>query len=208
MSGRSLISAGVFTRFRPATVASALVLIGTGVAWCRAFWLMAQSHAVLDLIGVLLSAEAMVLAAYLLHEAAHQNLFVSARGNRWAGEAASFLAGGAYASFEHIRHLHIRHHLDRADLVCFDLRGLLSRHPRLRGCLQGLEWAYIPAVELLMHAQLILRPMLERSQRRHLPRAAGMLVLRAGLLGCCARIMRRHISPGWNAQVTKCGRAS
>ena len=36
-----------------------------------------------------------------------------------------FMAGAGYASFDRIRHMHLRHHRDRADLSCFDFKGLL-----------------------------------------------------------------------------------
>jgi fatty acid desaturase len=99
-----------------------------------------------------------------------------------AGETMNFIAGSAYASFERIRHMHIRHHLDRADLTCFDFQGLLRRRAGVRRTLQVLEWAYVPATEVLMHWQVIGRPFSAASQRRHLPRVAAMLVVRLGLL--------------------------
>jgi fatty acid desaturase len=131
---------------------------------------------------VLLCAHAMVLAAYLIHEAAHHTLFIDHAANHRVGETMSFIAGASYASFERIRHMHIRHHLDRADLACFDFKRLTERVPGLRRTLEALEWAYVPAVELLMHAQVVWRPFLERSQNRHRLRAAAMLVVRLGLL--------------------------
>jgi fatty acid desaturase len=78
--------------------------------------------------------------------------------------------------------MHIRHHLDRADLACFDFKRLMQRVPGLRRTLEALEWVYVPATELLMHAQVVWRPFFERSQQRHRPRAAAMLVVRLGLL--------------------------
>ena len=48
--------------------------------------------------------------------------------------------------------------------------------------LEALEWAYIPATELLMHLQVAWRPILERSQRQYRSRAAAMLIVRLGLL--------------------------
>lgn len=124
----------------------------------------------------------MVLAAYLVHEAAHYTLFANRRANHRVGEAMNFIAGSSYASFARIRHMHIRHHRDRADLACFDLKGLLRRRPALRRALEWLEWAYIPGTEALMHLQVAWRPFIDRTQRRHLPRAAGMLALRGALL--------------------------
>jgi hypothetical protein len=53
--------------------------------------------------------------------------------------------------------MHIRHHLDRADLACFDFKRLVKRVPILGRTLEALEWAYLPAIELLMHLQLLIK---------------------------------------------------
>jgi hypothetical protein len=103
-------------------------------------------------------------------------LFARAEHNRLAGELMSFIAGGAYVSFERIRHLHLRHHRDRADVTCFDYKAFLRKRPLLRHLIYSLEWAHLPAVETLMHLQVILRPLLVQSQRRYLPRTITMLV--------------------------------
>jgi fatty acid desaturase len=132
--------------------------------------------------GVLLCTQSMVLAAYLVHEAAHNTLFAAPAANARAGEAMSFIAGACYASFERIRHLHIRHHRDRADLVCFDFKGLMERRPGLRRVLEALEWAYVPATEILMHLQVVWRPFFVSSQRRYRRRALAMLMVRSVLL--------------------------
>jgi fatty acid desaturase len=124
----------------------------------------------------------MVLAAYLIHEAAHQTLFASRQANQWVGETMNCIASSGCASFERIRHIHIRHHLDRADLVCFDFKDLMRRQPLVRRTLQALEWAYLPAVEILMHLQVLTRPFFVPAQRRHLPRVLLMLGLRLALL--------------------------
>ena len=159
-----------------------LLLGATGGAWLGSFWLMSRPGLIADLLGTLLCAYAMVIAAYLMHDAAHQALFAGRRANHCAGEALNFIAGSAYASFQRIMHLHIRHHVDRIDPTCFDFKALLARHAMLRATLQALEWAYLPAAEILMHLQVVARPFFVRSQRRHLPRVMLMLLLRLGLL--------------------------
>jgi fatty acid desaturase len=163
-------------------LANTLVLVWTSCGWLASFALMGAHQLSLNIAGVLLCTHTMALAAYLIHEAAHQNLFVVPALNAWVGETMSFVAGSSYASFERIRHMHIRHHRDRADLTCFDFRGLMQRQPALRRALQALEWAYVPATEILMHLQVVWRPFFVRSQRRYLPRSAAMLALRGGLL--------------------------
>jgi fatty acid desaturase len=169
-------------RDRTDALANTLALLLATSLWLASFALMGAAAVPLNLAGVLACAHAMVLAAYLIHEAAHQTLFAAPRANRWAGEAMGFIAGSSYASFERIRHIHIRHHVDRADLVCFDFKALMRRRPALRRALEALEWAYVPATELLMHLQVVWRPFFVRSQRPYLPRSAAMLVLRGALL--------------------------
>lgn len=161
---------------------SILTVFLIGAAWLVSFPLMVQPDLLLDLVGVWLCAHAMLLAAYLVHEAAHQSLFPSQRANHWIGEAMTFVAGAPYASFERIRHMHIRHHVERADLACFDPKELIRGRPVLGRVVEALEWAYIPAVEVLMRLQLICRPVFVASQHRHLPRVVAMLLFRVGLL--------------------------
>ena len=150
------------------------------------FVLMAQPHWLPAALGVLLLTHAMVVAAYLVHEAAHYTLFASPDNNRVAGEAMSWIAGSAYASFDRIRHMHLRHHRERTDVTCFDYKVFLRRHAILRRLTYALEWAHIPAVEILMHAQVMVRPFVDRSQRRHLPRVLVVLAVRGALLAALA----------------------
>jgi fatty acid desaturase len=148
-----------------------------------AFVLLTGSGLGSAVLGVLLAAHSMFIAAYLLHEAMHQSLFAGRLANRVAGEVLSFVAGGSYASYERMRRLHLRHHHERADVSCFDYKAFLRRCPDpVRALVLALEWVYVPAVEVLMHLQVIVRPFVQPSGRRHLPRVVGMLVLRVGLL--------------------------
>lgn len=178
-------SAAIF-REPEGAVPNTVVLLWTSLVWLASFGLMGADHIALNIIGVLACLHTMVLAAYLIHEAAHYTLFSSPTVNKWAGEWMSFIAGASYASFERIRHLHIRHHRDRADVTCFDFKGLMQRQPRLKRVLQACEWAYIPATEMLMHLQVVWRPFFVRSQREYLPRSLFMLLLRGALLALLA----------------------
>jgi fatty acid desaturase len=163
-----------------------LALLWASLGWPMSFILMGAHEVLLNVIGVLLCTHSMVVAAYLIHDAAHQTLFATAAANRRAGEWLGFIAGSSYASFERIRHMHIRHHCDRVDLICFDFKGLLRRRPAVRRVLEVAEWAYIPATEILLHLQVVWRPILVASQRRHLPRVLSMLVIRSLLLALLA----------------------
>ena len=169
-------------RDREEALRHSLALGLVAAAWLGSFALMTAGNVFAAVAGILICAHSMVLAAYLMHEAAHQTLFASRRANHAVGEALNFIAGSSYASFERILVMHIRHHLDRADLTCFDFKGLMARRPAVRQMLQVLEWAYIPATEILMNLQVICRPFGVASQRRYLLRVALMLALRLGLL--------------------------
>lgn len=144
-----------------------LVLLWTSAAWLASFPMMAADALTLNALGALLCVHAMVLAAYLIHEAAHYTLFRQPAHNRMTGEWMSFIAGACYASFERIRHLHLRHHRDRADVTCFDFKGLMQRQPMVKRLLQACEWGWIPATEILMHLQVVWRPFFVPSQRRN-----------------------------------------
>lgn len=162
--------------------------------YALSFFLLARPGLGYALSGVLLAAHSMLIAAYLLHEALHRSLFAGRRANQLAGELLSFVAGSVYASYSRLQQLHLRHHLERADVVCFDYKAFLRRQPRwLQGGVLALEWLYVPAVETVMHLQVIVRPFAERSQRRHLPRVVSVLVLRLGLLAALGSVAPRAV---------------
>jgi len=104
-------------RDREGAIANTLVLSWTSLSWLAAFPLMAQPSIALNAIGVLLCTHTMVLAAYLIMRR-RTTLCHRSQGESSGWETMSFIAGASYASFERIRHMHIRHHLDRADLAC------------------------------------------------------------------------------------------
>jgi hypothetical protein len=67
--------------------------------------------------GILASAHGKVIASYLVHEAAHGNIFRNplVEGNQAFGVVALYLAGAPYADFSHVKQMHISHHKDRAE---------------------------------------------------------------------------------------------
>ena len=160
----------------PNALALAYVLggyaLGLGACAAPAWWL--------NVLGMLLTAHALVIAAYLIHECAHNTIFADNRWNAALGEVLLWLTGAGYSRYEDIRHKHFRHHIDRADVVAFDFRPLLARHPKSLRLIQALEWAYVPAVDLMMHALVIVLPF--RLASRHDRRARVLIVLATRLL--------------------------
>jgi len=128
--------------------------------------------------GVLLSAHALVIAAYLVHECAHNTIFADNRWNAALGEALMWLVGAGCGRYEDVRHKHFRHHVDHADVVAFDFRPLLARHPGRLKLIQTLEWVYVPAVDLMMRALMIVLPFRFESRRDRRARVLAVLATR------------------------------
>lgn len=140
----------------PTICALSYVLSGhaLGVA-CLVAAASGPSAAALRLAGVLLVSHTLLLSTFLVHDATHGTLFASEAANAAAGEAGLWLCGAGYASFARVRHMHMRHHRDRQDTgVVFDhVRFLKALPAPLLAFVHALEWAYVPAVELIMAAQ-------------------------------------------------------
>lgn len=167
----------------PNTLALAYTLIG----YPAGVWLMTVPPWWLDLIGLLLTGHALVYAAYYIHEFAHQSIFRTARANNRWGAVMTWITGSCYATFDALRRKHMRHHLDRADVVTLDYKALLERSPhRVRQLVLALEWAYVPAVELIMHGYVILLPFLKADRAGERPRLICTIVIRAALFGALA----------------------
>lgn len=131
--------------------------------------------------GTLLLAHALVIAAYLIHEFAHGTIFREPKWNLRTGELMSWLTGSCYADFQDLRRKHMRHHVDRADVITFDSKAFLQRSPAwFRRLVLALEWAWIPAVELIMHAYVVLLPFITDSakHRARRGRVAAIIAVR------------------------------
>jgi fatty acid desaturase len=166
----------------PNVTVFAYVLTGYGLGLAallaNAWWLNAA--------GVLLLAHALVIAAYLIHECAHNTLFTDLRHNARLGSALMWLTGACYGRYEDLRHKHFRHHVDRADVVAFDFRPLLPRYRWLLWLIQRLEWAYVPAVDLMMHGLMIILPFRMAGRRDRRVRVLTVLAIRAALFALLA----------------------
>lgn len=156
--------------------------------------LLMTANGALNLLGVLWLAHALVIAAYMIHECAHNTVFADPRHNAWLGEALGFLVGAGYNSYAAIRHKHMRHHTDRADIVAFDFRVLLQRHPGLLWLVQRLEWAYVPAVDLFMHGLAIGLPLLRPDRRSYRRRVVAHLAVRTALFSGLALISLKALA--------------
>ncbi|MED5494030.1 fatty acid desaturase [Halopseudomonas pachastrellae] len=145
-------------------------LIGLGLL-LTPFWLA-------KLGGLLLLAHAMIIGAYLIHEFAHGTIFSKPAHNALAGEVFSWMTGGCYADFQDLRRKHMRHHVDRADVITFDSKVFINSLPSwARKLILALEWAYIPAVELIMHFYVVLLPFISKGEKHRARRGKVLTVL-------------------------------
>ena len=128
----------------------------TFLGWIGGIVLLTLRSWPLNAVGVLLTAQALVYSAYFIHECAHGALFTTARDNDRLGRALSWLNGACTLSYAGLKHKHMRHHVDRLDVVSVDYRKALLRWPAwARRMMLALEWAYVPAVEFLMRGLVL-----------------------------------------------------
>lgn len=154
--------------------------LGFAAILANALWINA--------LGVLFLAHAMVIAAYFTHECAHDSLFKKNRHNQMFGELLLWMTGASYSEYKAVRHKHVRHHMDRADIVSFDFRTRLQAYPKVLKIIEILEWFYIPALEIMMHALVIVLPFIKTNRKHLRSRIIIVLILRFAFFASLAAI--------------------
>ena len=132
-----------------------------------------------NFLATLWLAHGMIIAAYMIHECGHNTVFRDNANNARLGSFLTWLCGASYGSYEDIRYKHFRHHVDNDDVVWFDYEGFFLKHPRIYRLTLMLEWAYIPAHDLLMHSIMIFSSFII-PQRRHQRRRNLLVILVRG----------------------------
>jgi len=158
----------------PNVIAFSYILI----AYVGGLFLMLSPAWIFNLFGIVLFAHSMVISAYLIHECAHNSLFQNKKYHRWLGEILLWMTGASYSNYDDIRHKHVRHHTDRADIVSFNYRNKILQYPKLLKSIQFLEWLYIPSMELVMHALVIILPFIKKERNYLRVRIITVLLLR------------------------------
>lgn len=145
-------------RYRDGILPNLLALAVTLAGWPLGVALMTLPAWPLALAGFLLTSLALVWSAYFIHEFAHYAIFRSADANRRWGTLMTWINGSCIARFDDLRRKHMRHHVERADVITFDAQAFLKRSPAaFRRAVLLLEWLYFPAVEFLMRGFVIAR---------------------------------------------------
>ncbi len=131
--------------------------------------------------AMLLLAHAMVIAAYVIHECAHDNVFRQSRHNAVLGRTMSWLCGAAYGTYEDIRYKHFRHHVDNDDVVWFEYDDFFDRHPMFTKFVQALEFLYVPAQDLLMHGIMVFTSFVIPERRKQRTRNVVVIAVRGSV---------------------------
>ena len=136
-----------------------LAICYTLTAWPFGIWMMSRPEIGLNALGVLLTTHSLIYSAYLIHDCAHHAIFATTAGNDRLGVLMSWINGACLANYQRLKKKHLRHHADRLDVVTFDYRAALNRSPGwVRRGVLALEWAYLPAVELLIRGMIVAAP--------------------------------------------------
>ncbi|MEZ5664987.1 MAG: fatty acid desaturase [Burkholderiaceae bacterium] len=159
---------------------NSLALSVTVLGWPTGIWMLGQPAWWLNAAGVLLVTLTLTWSAYFIHEFAHQAIFRTATANERWGKLMSWINGSCYASFDALRRKHMRHHVERADVITFDHQGFLRSHGLVRRTVLALEWLYVPAVEFVMRGFVMALPFIDARKKALRARVLGIAVLRLG----------------------------
>jgi fatty acid desaturase len=142
------------------------ILAYMGVGYVAGLTLIAAHGVVANVFGVLLVAHTLTVSAYIIHECTHGTIFARPADNDVLGKVMAWINGAAIAPYAGLKEKHLRHHADRMDVVTFDYRAILLAAPSwFRNAVLALEWAYIPAVELLMRGLVAITPFQEKDRK-------------------------------------------
>ncbi len=150
----------------------------TVLGWPAGIALLGQANGWLNALGVLLVAQTLVWSAYFIHEFAHYAIFKTPQANERWGTFMSWINGSCFASFADLRRKHMRHHVERADVITFDAQAFLRAHPAIRRTVLALEWAYIPSVEFVMRGFVIAMPFMGEKKKAARGRVVGVALVR------------------------------
>jgi fatty acid desaturase len=165
----------------------------TLIAWPAGVWMLTRPESWVNVIGVLLTAHALIYSAYLIHDCVHHTIFASAGGNDRLGALMSWINGACLANYQRLKKKHLRHHSDRLDVVTFDYRAALKASPGwVRRAMLALEWLYVPAVELMIRGMIVAAPF-KSGTPADKTRVIVVLTIRLGLLVTLAIISSRAV---------------
>ncbi|MDP2227323.1 MAG: fatty acid desaturase [Moraxellaceae bacterium] len=173
-------------RYRDGVWPNTLALSYAVAGYAAGMALITRDSVWLNAAGSVWLGHAMVIAAYLIHECAHNTIFSRNEDNARLGRLLNWLTGACYGRYDVIRRKHFRHHVDRADVVAFDFRERIRRHPLAVRLVHALEWLYVPAQDIYMHALVLVVPFTLPSRRQDRASVLAVLLVRGTAFGVLA----------------------
>ena len=138
--------------------------------------------------SVFLLSHAMIIAAYMVHEAGHNTVFRRQKHNERLGRLMSWICGASYNKFEDIRFKHHRHHIENDDIVWFDYEKFFLGNPWVYHVTRVLEWCYIPAHEVIMHSIMVFNSFVIPERRKQRAYNLSVIVVRGLLFALLAYV--------------------
>lgn len=172
-----------FFRYSDGVLPNLSMLVYALSGYVGGVYLITIDGLLINSIGTLFLAHSMVIAAYLIHECAHNTIFMNNKANARLGAFLGWITGTCYGDYEEIRKKHFRHHIDRADIVAFDYRPKFESHPVFMKVIKTFEWFYIPAVEIVMHLLVLVVPFVLPSRKQQRGRVIYILLIRVTAFG-------------------------
>lgn len=157
------------------------VLVYIGLAYLMGFVGLFASSLMPNMLATFLLAHSMILAAYMLHECAHNMVFRNNTNNTHVGSFLRWICGAAYISYESIRLKHFGHHVNNDNAVWFDYKAFFNRHPLVLKTVKMLEWLYIPAHDMLMHTIMIFNSFVIPANRNQRAENIKVILIRGGI---------------------------
>lgn len=131
----------------PNSLAIAFVII----AFASGLLCILLNNLILNMIGVLLIAEALIISAYLVHECAHGTIFRKLKNNTFLANIMLWINGSCYFNFKQLQIYHVEHHTLHVDYIEYDYPNSWMLKNRLaRWIVISFEWLYVPVIELIM----------------------------------------------------------
>ncbi len=166
-------------RYADGMVPNLVALMYIFIGYIGGWFLLFSPHFLLFGLGVVILAHSMVLSAYFFHELVHHTIFRASSTNKRMMVLLSWINGACLSHLPRSEKKHLAHHFQKADVISFDFRTWLDKHPSIRRAVILMEWAYIPAVEILMRGSMIAQPFSRSLSHRF--RVLGVLIIRMGL---------------------------
>ena len=190
-------------RYSDGNLANTVALVYIVSAYALSLYTLTFFNFWLSIFSVFFLAHGMIISAYLIHECIHNSIFKSTKINRAFGITSAWLLGCAYLPYDLLKEKHLRHHVERKDVLSIDYRSWLEKHSLVNSCVRLLHKFHFPAVEWLTHWLSMMSPFFIHSRKQYRLRAIIVSLSRVTFF-----VFLFYLSPslvlGWFIAYTLC----